>query len=78
MGAFGTGAILAGFMQGFVLFLAIPVEWSAPFGGLPIVGSVSALALWLFVVHIVVLCGFRVTVVLDEVLRSPPAPTDVE
>ncbi|MDP9167374.1 MAG: YihY/virulence factor BrkB family protein [Actinomycetota bacterium] len=78
MGAFGTGAILAGFMQGFVLFLAIPVEWSAPFGGLPIVGSVSALALWLFVVHIVVLCGFRVTVVLDEVLRSPSAPADVE
>ena len=69
MGAFGTGAILAGFLQGFVLFLAIPVEWSAPFGGLPIVGSVSALALWLFVLHILVLCGFRVTVVLDEVLR---------
>ena len=29
-GAFGTGAILAGFLQGFVLFLAIPVSWSAP------------------------------------------------
>lgn len=70
-GAFGTGAVLAGFLQGFVLFLAIPVEWSAPFGGLPIVGAVSALALWLFVLHILVLCGFRVTVVLDGLLRAP-------
>lgn len=71
IGAFGSGAILAGFLQGFVLFLAIPVDWSAPFGGLPIIGAVSALALWLYLVHILVLCGFRVTVVLDELLRAP-------
>ncbi|GLP78303.1 hypothetical protein TUM20983_54130 [Mycobacterium antarcticum] len=70
VGAFGSGAILAGFLQGFVLFLAIPVSWSAPFGGLPIVGAVSALALWLFLIHILVLCGFRVTVVLDEIFRA--------
>jgi membrane protein len=70
IGGFGTGAIIAGFLQGFVLFLAIPVSWSAPFGGLPIVGAVAALALWLYVLHILVLCGFRVTVVLDEMLRS--------
>jgi membrane protein len=30
---------------------------------------VTALALWLYLVHILVLCGFRVTVVLDEVRR---------
>jgi membrane protein len=70
-GAFGTGAILAGFLQGFLLFLAIPIPWSAPFGGLPIVGAVSALALWLYLLHILVLCGFRVTVVLDEVRQTP-------
>lgn len=70
VGAFGSGAILAGFLQGFVLFLAIPVSWSAPFGGLPIIGAVSALALWLFLIHILVLCGFRVTVVLDEIFRA--------
>jgi membrane protein len=70
IGAFSTGAILAGFLQGFVLFLAIPIPWSAPFGGLPIVGAVSALALWLYLLHILVLCGFRVTVVLDELLRA--------
>lgn len=71
IGAFSTGAILAGFLQGFVLFLAIPIPWSAPFGGLPIVGAVSALALWLYLLHILVLCGFRFTVALDGVLRSP-------
>lgn len=70
IGGFGTGAVLAGFLQGFILFLAIPVPWSAPFGGLPIIGAVSALALWLFLLHILVLCGFRVTVVLDELLRG--------
>jgi membrane protein len=69
-GSFGTGAILAGFLQGFLVFLAIPIEWSAPFGGLPIVGAVSALALWLFLIHILVLCGYRVTVVLDHHGRS--------
>jgi membrane protein len=70
IGAFGTGAIVAGFLQGFVLFLAIPIPWSAPFGGLPIIGAVSALALWLYLIHILLLCGFRVTVVLDEVRRE--------
>lgn len=70
VGAFSTGAILAGFLQGFVLFLAIPIPWSAPFGGLPIVGAVSALALWLYLLHILVLCGFRVTVALDDVMRT--------
>ena len=71
IGAFGTGAIVAGFLQGFILFLAIPIPWSAPFGGLPIVGAVTALGLWLYLLHILVLCGFRVTVTLDEVLRAP-------
>ncbi|WP_304107368.1 YhjD/YihY/BrkB family envelope integrity protein [Mycolicibacterium bacteremicum] len=69
-GAFGTGAILAGFLQGFLLFLAIPIEWSAPFGGMPVIGAVSALALWLYLVHILVLCGFRVTVVLHGVFAA--------
>lgn len=68
IGAFGTGSVVAGFLQGFILFLAIPIEWSAPFGGMPIVGAVSALALWLFLLHILVLGGFRATVVLAGVV----------
>lgn len=70
IGAFSTGAIVAGFLQGFVLFLAIPIPWSAPFGGMPIIGAVTALALWLYLLHILVLCGFRVTVVLGEALED--------
>jgi len=35
-----------------------------------VVGTVSALALWLYLLHILVLCGFRATVVLDEVLTA--------
>jgi membrane protein len=65
VGAFGTGAVLAGFLLGFVLFLAIPLEWSLPFGGLPVVGAVAALSLWLYLLHVLVLLGYRLTLVLD-------------
>lgn len=65
VGAFASGSVLAGFLQGFVLFLAIPVEWSSPFGGLPVVGAVAALALWLYLLHVLVLLGYRFTLVLD-------------
>jgi membrane protein len=61
LGGFGTGAVVAGFLQGFVLFLAIPVEWAAPFAGLPVVGAVAALVLWLYLVHVLVLLGYRLT-----------------
>jgi membrane protein len=64
-GGFGTGSFLAGFLQGFLLFLAIPVEWSLPFGGLPVFGAVAALALWLYLIHVLVLVGYRITLVLD-------------
>ncbi|WP_433507580.1 YhjD/YihY/BrkB family envelope integrity protein [Pseudonocardia halophobica] len=70
LGGFGTGSVLAGFLQGFLLFLAIPVEWSAPFGGLPIVGAVSALALWLYLLHVLLLAGYRATLVADDVLHG--------
>lgn len=73
-GGFGTGSVLAGFLQGFLLFLAIPVEWSLPFGGLPVFGAVAALALWLYLVHVLVLLGYRVTLVLDGVLGPGRAP----
>jgi membrane protein len=62
---FGTGSVLAGFLQGFLLFLAIPVEWSLPFGGLPVFGAVTALALWLYLLHLIVLVGYRAALLLD-------------
>lgn len=66
VGAFACGSVLAGFLQGFLLFLAIPVEWSLPFGGLPVVGAVAALALWLYLLHVLLLLGYRFTLVLDR------------
>lgn len=60
LAAFALGSVLTGFLHGFVLFLAIPIDWSLPFGGLPVVGAVAALALWLFALHLVLLFGFRV------------------
>lgn len=73
-GGFGTGSFLAGFLQGFLLFLAIPVEWSLPFGGLPVFGAVVALALWLYLVHVLVLVGYRLTLVLDGRSAGPDRP----
>lgn len=73
-GGFGTGSFLAGFLQGFLLFLAIPVEWSLPFGGLPVFGAVAALALWLYLVHVLVLVGYRLTLVLDGRSAGPDRP----
>jgi membrane protein len=66
LGGFGTGSFLAGFLQGFLLFLAIPVDWSLPFGGLPVFGAVAALALWLYLIHILVLAGYRLTLGLND------------
>jgi membrane protein len=63
---FGTGSFLAGFLQGFLLFLAIPVEWSLPFAGLPVFGAVTALALWLYALHVLVLVGYRLALALDD------------
>ena len=55
VGALFTAACLSGFLQGFVLFLALPLDLGAPFGGLAVVGGVVAVGLWLFLLHLVVL-----------------------
>jgi membrane protein len=76
VGAAFTAACLSGFLQGFVLFLALPLDLGAPFGGLAVVGGVVAVGLWLFVLHLVVLVGWLLTQSLDELLarRSATAP----
>ncbi|PPK66121.1 uncharacterized BrkB/YihY/UPF0761 family membrane protein [Actinokineospora auranticolor] len=84
--AFWLGAVLTGFLHGYVLFLAIPVDWSLPFGGLPVVGAVVASALWLFLLHLVLLFGYRVALSArsasvhvrrgtpDDAVRPDPRP----
>jgi membrane protein len=64
-GVFFTAACLSGFLQGFVLFLSLPLHLGAPFGGLTSVGSVVAVGLWLFLLHLVLLLGWLFTQALD-------------
>ena len=64
-GSFAAASVVAGFLQGFLLFLGIPVDGSLPFGGLPVFGAVAALALWLYLIHVLVLVGYRLTLTLD-------------
>jgi len=69
LGALLTAASLSGFLQGFVLFLALPLDLGAPFGGLTVVGGVAAVGFWLFLLHLVLIAGWLFTVALDERLR---------
>jgi len=57
---FGTGAVVSGFLHGFLLFLSFPLDWSVPFGGIGTAGEAVALALWLYLLHVLVLLGYRV------------------
>jgi membrane protein len=66
VGALFTAACLSGFLQGFVLFLALPLDLGAPFGGLDVVGGVVAVGLWLFLLHLVVIGGWLATQSLDD------------
>jgi membrane protein len=67
-GALFTAACVSGFLQGFVLFLSLPLDLGAPFGGLTVVGGVVAVGFWLWLLHLVVLAGWLLTGSLDELL----------
>jgi membrane protein len=68
-GALFTAASLSGFLQGFVLFLSLPLDLGAPFGGLTVAGGVAAVGFWLFLLHLVLIAGWLFTGALDERLR---------
>jgi membrane protein len=79
VGALFTAACLSGFLQGFVIFLALPLRLGAPFGGFTGVGAVVAVGLWLFLLHLVLLVCWLLTQSLDERLaRGRPEPTGGE
>ncbi|MQA32881.1 YhjD/YihY/BrkB family envelope integrity protein [Modestobacter roseus] len=71
-GALFTAACLSGFLQGFVLFLSLPLDLGAPFGGLTVVGGVVAVGFWLFLLHLVLIAGWLCTEALDERLARRP------
>jgi membrane protein len=73
-GALFTAACLSGFLQGFVLFLDLPLRLGAPFGGLTVVGGVVAIGFWLFLLHLVLLVCWLLTQALDERLRRRADP----
>jgi membrane protein len=73
VGALFTAASLSGFLQGFVVFLALPLDLGAPFGGLTVVGGVVAVGFWLFLLHLVLIAGWLFTGALDERLRRGDA-----
>jgi membrane protein len=70
IGGVVTGAFVSGFLQGFVLFLALPVDLARPFGGLEPVGVATALLLWTWVIHVVVCVGYAFTWAVDARLRA--------
>lgn len=74
-GVLFTAACLSGFLQGFVLFLALPLALGAPFGGLTIVGAVVAISLWLFLLHLVVIGGWLLTQALGDRIRGAGQPS---
>ncbi|SNS85843.1 membrane protein [Geodermatophilus pulveris] len=73
-GVLFTAACLSGFLQGFVVFLGLPLALGAPFGGLTAVGAVVAIILWLWLLHLVVIAGWLLTQSLDERLRRAAQP----
>jgi membrane protein len=70
IGGVVTGAFISGFLQGFTLFLALPVDLGRPFGGLDLVGITTSLLLWLWVLHLTVCIGYTLTWVVDAQLKS--------
>lgn len=56
-----TAANLSGFLHGFVLFCSLPLDLGLPFGGFDEIGAVVAVALWLYLFHVIVLAGFAAT-----------------
>lgn len=65
-----TAAFISGFLQGFTLFLALPVDLGRPFGGLGIVGVITGLLLWQWVLHAVVCVGYALCWAVESEVRS--------
>jgi membrane protein len=60
-----TASFVAGFVQGFVLFLSLPLKLGLPFGGFTEVGGMVAIGLWLYLLHVLVLVGFVLTLRIE-------------
>jgi membrane protein len=63
-----TAANLSGFLHGFVLFCALPLDLGTPFGGFTEIGGMVAVGLWLYLFHVILLAGYAATVTLGQAL----------
>ncbi|MGN6087720.1 MAG: YhjD/YihY/BrkB family envelope integrity protein [Actinomycetales bacterium] len=61
-----AAAFVSGFLHGFLVFLTIPVDLGRPFGGLVTVGAAVVVGLWVWVLGLIVLVGYALTVALDQ------------
>lgn len=70
VGAVTTASFMAGFLQGFALFLSLPIDVGLPYAGLDVIGGVVAVGLWLWlwILHMVVIAGWAVTRSLNTVV----------
>lgn len=71
-----TGSFVAGFVQGFVLFLSLPLDLGVPFGDFVEIGGVVAVGLWLYLLHVLVLVGYKLTHRIDDRGGVPWHPVD--
>lgn len=70
VGSSFAAACLSGFLLGFVLFLALPLDLGAPFGGLVPVGGAVAVGLWMFLLHLVLVGCWLLAQALQDRLMA--------
>ena len=75
-----TAANLSGFLHGFVLFCALPLNLGVPFGGFTEIGAMVAVGLWLYLFHVILLAGYSATVTAGQAMsrRSRGTRTDID
>jgi membrane protein len=64
-GAGATGSMIAGFLVGFVIFLGLPIDIGAAYGGFRAFARLVAVGGWLLVLHVIALVGYALTLRLD-------------
>lgn len=76
--AVGTASFIAGFVQGFLLFLSLPIDVGIPYGGLRVIGGVVAVGLWLYVLHTIVIVGWAVAQAIDAMAADGQVTTRLD
>ena len=70
-GALSTGSMLSGTCLGFVLFLSLPLDLGAAFGGSDVLAIAVATLGWIYLLHVVVLVGYVLTLRLEARAGHP-------